>query len=93
MSPNSQLTSFAAAALPLHLPRAATGKEVLMAEESTANILAALAGLAFLIALTITALCWFCIYYGEARELSAYAVEPSTTFQMIGDDIPWHSRK
>ena len=49
--------------------------------------------LAFLIALTITALCWFCIYYGEARELNAYAVEPATTFQMIGDDIPWLTRK
>jgi hypothetical protein len=80
-------------ALPLHLPATATGKEVLMVGESTANVWAALAGLAFLIATMITALCWFCIYYQEAQELNPYAVEPCTTFQMIGDDIPWHTQK
>ena len=64
-----------------------------MVGESTANVWAALAGLALLIAMMITALCWFCIYHSEARELDAYAVEPYTTFHMIGDDIPWCTRK
>ncbi len=57
-------------------------------ESEAAQVWAALFGLAFLIAVTVTAGVWLCIYHDEAQEIQPYATEPCTTFHLIWDDLP-----
>ncbi len=57
-------------------------------ESEAANVWAALLGLAFFIAVTITAGWWFCIDHQEAVELQQHLAEPYTTINMIWDDLP-----
>jgi hypothetical protein len=57
-------------------------------ESEAAQVWAALLGLAFFIAVTVTAGVWLCIYHEEAREIAPYANEPCTTFHLIWDDLP-----
>jgi hypothetical protein len=57
-------------------------------ESEAAQVWAALLGLAFFIAVTVTAGVWLCIYHHEAQEIGPYATEPCTTFHLIWDDLP-----
>ncbi|HMC10625.1 MAG TPA: hypothetical protein VKH44_05020 [Pirellulaceae bacterium] len=56
-------------------------------ESETANVWAALLGLSFFIAATLTVGYWFCIYHDEAKQMQPFAAEPYTAAQMIWDDI------
>lgn len=57
-------------------------------ESEAAGVWAALLGLAFFIAVMVTAGYWLCIYHEEALELQPHIAEPCTTFHMIWDDLP-----
>jgi hypothetical protein len=58
------------------------------AESEVAQVWAALLGLYFCIACAVTLGCWLCIYHVEAQSMQPYLVEPTTTVQLILDDIP-----
>jgi hypothetical protein len=64
----------------------------MIGENGVAHIGAALLGLCFFIAATVTLGAWLYIYHQEALELQPYLVEPTTTAQMILDDIPCFRR-
>ena len=61
-------------------------------ESEAANMWAALIGLAFFIAVTLTAGYWLCLYYQEAIELAPYVAEPKTSLQLIWDEMPLPKR-
>ena len=61
-------------------------------ETEAAQVWAALLGLAFFIAVTVTAGYWLCIYHDEAAQIQPFATEPCTTLQMIWDDLPFPLR-
>jgi hypothetical protein len=56
-------------------------------ESEAAGVWAALLGMSFFIAATVTTGYWLCVYHEEARQLEPYVAEPCTTIQMIWDDI------
>jgi hypothetical protein len=57
-------------------------------ETEVAGVWAALIALSFMIAVTITAGWWFCIYREEARQMQPYAMEPPTTVELIWEEMP-----
>jgi len=56
-------------------------------ESEAASVWAALVGMAFFIAVMITAAYWLYIYHDEARQFQPYSNEPCTTIQMIWEDV------
>lgn len=56
-------------------------------ETSAAGFWAALVGLAFFIAVTVTVGYWLCVYHAEASEIEPYVTEPCTTIQLMWDDL------
>jgi hypothetical protein len=64
----------------------------MIGETGVAHVWAALLGLCFVIAVTITIGTWLWIYHQEAVELQPYLVEPTTAAKMILDDIPFLRR-
>jgi hypothetical protein len=81
-----------AAAMPvassLHYRITATGQGGPMACESgAAGVWAALVGLAFFIASTVTVGYWLCVYHEEVKEIQPYSIEPCTMIQLIRDDF------
>jgi hypothetical protein len=75
-------------ALSLQLPTDATGQGGPMTCESeTANVWAALLGLSFFIAATLTVGYWLYIYHDEAKQMQPFMTESCTAAQMILDDI------
>jgi uncharacterized membrane protein YedE/YeeE len=76
-------------ALALQLAGTATGQGGVMSGESgAASIWAALLGLSFFIASTVTAGYWLCVYHDEAEQVRPYLEQPCTTIEMIWEDIP-----
>lgn len=61
----------------------------MIGENGVAHIWAALLGLCFTIAVTLTLGVWLWIYHQEVAEMQPYLIEPTTTAQMILDDIPF----
>ena len=56
-------------------------------ESEAAGVWAALLGMSLFIAVTVTAGYWLCVYHEEARQLQPYVIEPSTTLQLMRDDL------
>ena len=56
-------------------------------ESETANVWAALLGLSFFIAATLTVGYWLYIYHDEAKQMQPFMTESCTAAQMILDDI------
>ena len=56
-------------------------------ESEAASVWAALLGMAFFIAVMITAAYWLYIYNDEARQVQPFSSEPCTTIQMIWEDV------
>ena len=61
----------------------------MIGETGVAHVWAALLGLCFFIAVTVTLGAWLHIYHQEVAELQPYLIEPTSTAQMILDDIPF----
>ena len=56
-------------------------------ESETANACAALFGLCFFIAATITVGYWLYVYHDEAKLMQSYSPDSCTAAQMILDDL------
>lgn len=61
----------------------------MIGETGVAHIWAALLGLCFFIAATVTIGSWLWIYHQEVAELQPYLAEPTSTAQMILSDVPF----